>query len=144
MPENLLVPVPDGLDTAKTVSLVLNYLTAHRMLHRSAQVKRGERILVHGAAGGVGTALLQLGKEAGLEMYGTASKGKHELVSSPGALPIDYRSEDFVERICSLTGDGVDAVFDGIGGKNLSRSYSTLRKGGAIVKFWFCRVVQRR
>ena len=68
VPENLLIPVPDGLIPAEAVSLVLNYLTAHRMLHRSAQVKRGERILVHGAAGGVGTALLQLGKEAGLDL----------------------------------------------------------------------------
>ena len=137
VPENLLVPVPEGLDAAEVVSIVLNYLTAHRMLHRSAQVEKGERILVHGAAGGVGTALLQLGKEAGLEMYGTASKGKHELVSSLGATPIDHRSEDFVERIRSLTGDGVDAVFDGIGGKNLSRSYSILRKGGRLVSFGF-------
>lgn len=137
VPEDLLVPVPEGLDPIETVSLILNYLTAHRMLHRSAQVKRGERILVHGAASGVGTALLQLGKEAGLEMYGTASKSKHELVSSLGATPIDYRNEDFVERIHNLKGDGVDAVFDGIGGKNFSRSYSTLRKGGRLVSFGF-------
>lgn len=142
VPENLLVPVPDGLDPAETVSLVLNYLTAHRMLHRSAQVKRGERILVHGAGGGVGTALLQLGKEAGLEMYGTASKRKHELVSGLDATPIDYRSEDFVERIRSLTGDGVDAVFDWIGGTHLSRSYSTLRRGGRLVSYSFAGAIQ--
>ncbi|NIR40637.1 MAG: zinc-binding dehydrogenase, partial [Actinobacteria bacterium] len=67
-------------------------------------------------AGGVGTALLQLGKLAGLEMYGTASKHNHELVSALGATPIDYRTEDFVARIRSLTGDGVDVVFDPIGG----------------------------
>ncbi len=142
VPENLLIPVPDGLDLAEAVSIVLNYLTAHRMLHRSARVKSGERILVHGAAGGVGTALLQLGKEVGLEIYGTASKSKHELVSGLGAIPIDYRSEDYVERICSLTGDGVDAVFDGIGGTNLSRSYSTLRKGGRLVSFGFVGAVK--
>ncbi len=137
VPEQLLVPVSDGLDPAEAVSIILNYLTAHRMLHRSAQVKRGERILVHGAAGGVGTALLQLGKEAGLEMYGTASQGKHELVSRLGATPINYRNEDFVERIRSLPGGGVDAVFDGIGGNNFSRSYRTLRKGGRLVSFGF-------
>ncbi|MFC2017143.1 medium chain dehydrogenase/reductase family protein [Chloroflexota bacterium] len=142
VPENLLVPVPDGLDSAEAVSVVLNYLTAHRMLHRSAQVKRGERILVHGAAGGVGTALLQLGKEAGLEMYGTASKSKHELVSSLGATPIDHRNEDFVKRIRDLTHDGVDAVFDGIGGKNLNRSYSILRNGGRLISFGFIGAIQ--
>jgi len=136
LPASKLVPVPLGLDAAETVSLVGNYLTAHLALHRTARMRNGERILVHGAAGGVGTALLHLGKLAGLEMYGTASKHNHELVSALGATPIDYRTEDFVERIRSLTGDGVDAVFDPIGGaRQLWRSYRALRKGGRLV--WF-------
>jgi NADPH:quinone reductase-like Zn-dependent oxidoreductase len=106
------------------------------MLHRTANVQPGERILVHGAAGGVGSALLELGRVAGLEMYGTASKYNHELVSGLGAAPIDYRTEDFVERIRMLTGDGVDVVFDPIGGaRQLWRSYRALRKGGRLV--WF-------
>lgn len=86
------------------------------MLHRVAKVKRGQRILVYGAAGAVGTAMLQRGNLLDLEIYGTASKSKHELVASLGATPIDYKAEDFVERIRSLTGDGVDAAFDPIGG----------------------------
>ncbi|MEE8471968.1 MAG: medium chain dehydrogenase/reductase family protein [Dehalococcoidia bacterium] len=143
VPENLLLPVPDGLDPAETVSVVLNYLTAHRLLHRSARVTRGERILVHGAAGGVGTALLQMGKEASLEMYGTASRDKHALVSGLGATPIDHRGEDFIPRIRDLTGSGVDAVFDGIGGKNLTRSYRTLRRGGRLISFGFIGAFQR-
>jgi NADPH:quinone reductase-like Zn-dependent oxidoreductase len=118
------------------VCLVVNYLTAHMAMHRAANVQSGERILVHGAAGGVGTALLQLGKLAGLEMYGTASKYNHEIVSAFGATPIDYRTEDFVERVRSLTGDGVDVVFDPVGGaRQLWRSYRALRKGGRLV--WF-------
>jgi NADPH:quinone reductase-like Zn-dependent oxidoreductase len=141
-PENLLVPVPDGLDSGEAVSLILNYLTAHRMLHYNAQVKAEERILVHGAAGGVGTALLQLGREAGLEIYGTASQGKHALVSSLGARPIDYRREDFLERIRSLTGDGVDAVFDWLGGKIMRRSYQALRQGGRLVSYSFAGAIQ--
>ena len=69
-------------------------------------------------------------------MYCTASKHNHDLVSALGATPIDYRTEDFVERIRSLTGDGVDAVFDPIGGaRQLWRSYRALRKGGRLV--WF-------
>jgi NADPH:quinone reductase-like Zn-dependent oxidoreductase len=107
------------------------------MLHRLAQVKRGEKILVHGAAGGVGIALLQLGKLAGLELYGTASKRNHGRVMSLGATPIDYTTEDFVERIFTLTGDGVDAVFDPIGGTHLNRSFKTLRKGGCLVAYGF-------
>ena len=131
-----LVPVPAGVDPAEAVCLVVNYLTAHLAMHRTANVQSGERILVHGAAGGVGTALLHLGKLAGLEMVGTASKYNHELVSALGATPIDYRTEDFVQRIHSLTGDGVDAVFDPIGGaRHVWRSYRALRKGGRLV--WF-------
>jgi NADPH:quinone reductase-like Zn-dependent oxidoreductase len=136
LPASELVPVPSGLDPAEAACLVTNYLTAHMALHRTANVRSGERILVHGAAGGVGTALLELGRLAGLEMFGTASKHNHELVSALGATPIDYRTEDFVERIRSLTGDGVDAVFDPIGGaRQLWRSYRTLRQGGRLV--WF-------
>lgn len=136
LPASELVPVPSNVDPAEAVCLVINYLTAQAMLHQAAKVKHGERILVHGAAGGVGTALLQLGKLAGLKMYGTASKYNHELVSSLGAIPIDYRAEDFVKRIRSLTSDGVDVVFDPIGGaKQVWRSYQALRKGGRLV--WF-------
>jgi NADPH:quinone reductase-like Zn-dependent oxidoreductase len=131
-----LVPVPSGLDPAEAVCLVVNYLTAHMLLHRTANVRSGERVLVQGAAGGTGTALLELGRLAGLEMYGTASKHNHELVSALGATPIDYRTEDFVERIRSLTGDGVDAVFDPVGGaRHIWRSYRALREGGRLVSY---------
>ena len=136
LPAIKLVPVPSGLDSAEAVCLVINYLTAHFVMHQTANVQSGERILVHGAAGGVGSALLELGKLAGLEMYGTASRYNHERVSALGATPIDYRADDFVERIRSLTGDGVDAVFDPIGGaRQLWRSYRALRKGGRLA--WF-------
>jgi NADPH:quinone reductase-like Zn-dependent oxidoreductase len=136
LPISELVPVPPGVDAAEAVCLVVNYLTASNVMHRVANVQSGERILVQGAAGGVGTALLELGKLAGLEMYGTASRYNHELVSALGAAPIDYRTEDFVERIRALTGDGVDVVFDPIGGaRQLLRSYRALRKGGRLV--WF-------
>ena len=136
LPASELVAVPRAVDAAEAVCLVVNYLTAHMVMHRTASAQRGERILVHGAAGGVGTALLELGKLAGLEMYGTASEYNHPLVSSLGATPIDYRAEDFVRSIRDLTNDGVDVVFDPIGGfRQLWRSYRTLRKGGRLV--WF-------
>ena len=136
LPEGELVPVPDGVDSAEAVCVVSDYLTADLMLHEAAKVQRGESILVQGAAGGVGTALLELGSLSELEMYGTASRHNHELVSDLGATPIDYQTEDFVERIRSLTGDGVDVVFDPIGGaRQLWRSYQALRKGGRLV--WF-------
>jgi NADPH:quinone reductase-like Zn-dependent oxidoreductase len=135
LPEKRLVPVPSGLDPAEAVSLVLNYVTAYQMLHRSAKVERGQRALIHGASGGVGTALLQLGRLAGLEMYGTCSSRGAPTVSALGAVPIDYRELDFVEEIRRLTGDGVDVVFDGIGGTNIWRSRQALRRGGRVVAY---------
>jgi NADPH:quinone reductase-like Zn-dependent oxidoreductase len=132
VPESHLVLVPGNLDPAEAVSLVLNYVTAYQMLHRFAHVRQGQSLLVHGAAGGVGTAALQLGKILNLKMFGTASKGKHALVSSLGAVPIDYRSENFVERIRELSPEGVDCILDPIGGKNWLASYRCLRSGGAL------------
>jgi len=133
---DLLVPVPDGVDSAEAVCVVVDYLTADVMLHQAAKVRNGESVLVQGAAGGVGTALLELGRLADLDMYGTASQHNHELVSALGATPIDYQTDDFVARIRELTGEGVDVVFDPIGGaRQLWRSYQALRKGGRLV--WF-------
>lgn len=137
LPESRLTPVPEGLDPAEAVSLVLSYVTAYQMLHRIAKVKRGQRILIHGAGGAVGTAMLQLGKLLDLEMYGTASRSKLELVKQLGATPIDYKVEDFVERIRSLASDGIDAAFDPIGRDNFKRSFSVLRRGGKLVAYGF-------
>ena len=130
-----LVPVPSGLDAAEVVSLVLNYVTAYQMLHRSAKVSRGQRVLVHGAAGGVGSALLQLGRLAALEMYGTCSSRGASAVSDLGGVPIDYQQVDFVKEIHRLTSGGVDVVFDGIGGTHIWRSRKALCTGGKVVAY---------
>jgi len=123
------------LDAAEAVSLVLNYITAYQMLHRSAKVRRGQRVLIHGAAGGVGSALLQLGRLAGLEMYGTCSLRGAPAVSDLGGIPIDYQHLDFVEEIHRLATERVDVVFDGIGGTHIWRSRKTLRPGGRVVAY---------
>jgi NADPH2:quinone reductase len=135
LPQPELVPVPAGLDAAEAVSLVLNYITAYQMLHRSAKVRRGQRVLIHGAAGGVGSALLQLGRLAGLEMYGTCSSKGASVVSDLGATPIDYQDQDFVKEIHRLTSEGVDVVFDPIGGSHLWHSRKALRPGGRVVGY---------
>ncbi|HEY6903456.1 MAG TPA: medium chain dehydrogenase/reductase family protein [Candidatus Acidoferrales bacterium] len=135
LPQRELVPVPSGLDAAEAVSLVLNYVTAYQMLHRSANVTPGRRVLIHGAAGGVGTALLQLGRLAGLEMYGTCSSRGASTVSDLGGVPIDYRHQDFVKEIHRLTNEGVDVVFDPIGGSHLWNSRKALRPGGRVVGY---------
>ncbi len=135
LPQRELVTVPIGLDAAEAVSLVLNYITAYQMLHRSAKVKPGQRVLIHGAAGGVGSALLQLGRLTGLEMYGTCSSRGSSAVSELGGIPIDYKDQDFVSEIHRLSGEGVDAVFDGIGGAHIWRSRKALRGGGRVIAY---------
>jgi NADPH2:quinone reductase len=135
LPRHELVPVPPGLDPAEAVSLILNYVTAYQMLHRSAKARVGQRVLIHGAAGGVGTALLQLGHLIGLEMYGTCSSRGASAVSDLGAIPIDYQHQDFVKEIGHRTGVGLDVVFDGIGGRHISRSRRALRSGGKVVAY---------
>jgi NADPH2:quinone reductase len=135
LPQRELVPVPAGLDAAEAVCLGLNYVTAYQMMHRSVRVRPGQRVLIHGAAGGVGTALLQLGRLAGLEMYGTCSARGAATVSGLGGIPIDYRHQDFVEEVRRLTGEGVDVVFDHIGGTHLWHSRKALRPGGTVVGY---------
>ena len=137
LPQRKFIPTAAGLDPAEAVAVVLNYITAYQMLDRSAKVKPGQRVLIHGASGGVGTALLQLGRLAGVKMFGTCSAKAAEVVRELGATPIDYRNSDFVEEILRLTGDGVDAVFDGIGGDHLWRSREALREGGCVVVYGF-------
>ena len=135
LPKRELVAVPPGLDPAEAVSLILNYVTAYQMLHRSAKIRPGQRVLIHGAAGGVGSALMQLGQLVNLEMYGTCSARGASAVSDLGGVPIDYQHQDFVKEIHRLTADGVDVVFDGIGGTHIWRSRKALRSGGKVVAY---------
>ena len=129
---SLAQAVPTGLDAAEAVAVVLNYVTAYQRLHRSAKARAGQRMLIHGASGGVGSAMLQLAKLDGVEMYGTCSPQGAAVVRELGAVPIDYKSANFVKEIRNFTGDGVDAVFDGLGGDNLWRSRDALREGGPL------------
>ena len=135
LPERLLVAIPAAVETEVAAALVLDGVTAWQLLHRVAKVKPGERVLVHGGAGGVGSLLLQLARSAGVLAYATASAGKHDVVRRYGGTPIDYRREDFVEALRRLAPDGVDAVFDPIGGAHLGRSRQVLRRGGRLVSY---------
>ncbi|MBC8161068.1 MAG: zinc-binding dehydrogenase [Roseiflexaceae bacterium] len=143
-PADDCAPIPADVDPVKAVCLLLNYMTAYQMLHRVAQIKAGDRLLVHSAAGGVGSALVQLGHLAGAELYGTASSSKLDFVRGLGATPIDYTTEDFVERVRSFVPGGVDVVFDAIGGANFSRSFETLTPRGQFVGYGFTAKVGQR
>jgi NADPH:quinone reductase-like Zn-dependent oxidoreductase len=135
VPEAEAVEVPEDLDPAEVVSLVFTYMTAYQLLHRTAKVKRGETVLVHGAAGRVGTAVLELGAVAGFRMYGTCSARDRAAVERLGAVAIDYRDEDFLARVRELPGKGVDVVLDGLGGKMSLRSFRALGPGGRLVLY---------
>jgi NADPH:quinone reductase len=135
VPEVYAVAVPEDLDPAEMVSLVFPYMTAYQLLHRTAEAKPGESVLVHGAAGRVGTAILELGALAGLRLYGTAAGRDRAAVERLGAVAIDYQNEDFLARVRALTGDGVDIALDGIGGALSLRSFRALRPGGRLVVF---------
>src|SRR5262249_47348879 len=125
--------VPTGLDPAEAATLILSWTTAYQLLHRAARVQRGQRVLVQGAAGAVGQALLALGKMAGLDLWGTA-RGEHTpLVRELGATPIDYQRADFARVLPG----GFDVVFDGIGEDGYRRSFVALKRGGLLCAYGY-------
>jgi NADPH:quinone reductase-like Zn-dependent oxidoreductase len=132
-----LVKVPEGLDLAAVAALILNYTTAYQILKRVSKVKADDRVLINGASGGVGTALLDLGKLEGLKMYGTASANKHDIIKKYGAIPIDYNSENYIDFICKREPDGLDYVFDGVGKSHIRKSFRILGKRGKLVEFGY-------
>jgi NADPH:quinone reductase len=130
--------VPVGVDAAEAAALILSWTTAYQLLHRAARVERGQRVLVHGAAGAVGQALLVLGQLTGLELWGTA-RGEHAaLVRELGATPIDYRREDFTRVLPG----GFDVIIDGVGENGYRRSYAALKRGGLLCAIGFSASVQ--
>src|SRR6202453_2368897 len=135
-PARFLVAVPDGVDAAEAVCIPLAYLTAFQMLTRYRRLLPGETILVVGASGTVGTALLDLARHFGLAAVGTCSAANLAAVERFGATAIDYRADDFVAAVRRLTsGRGVDAAFDAIGGAHFDRSFACLAKGGLLVGY---------
>lgn len=133
-PATDLVPVPDGLASDVAVAMIVNYLTASLALHQAAKVNRGERLLVQGAGGGLGSALLQLGREAGLQTFGCDAVEKHDQIRADGADPIDYIADDVVQRGRALTDGGADVVIDLVGGaRQLLRSWRMLRPDGRLL-----------
>src|SRR5205823_11026024 len=133
VPEASAVDVPEDLDPAEVLSLLFPYMTAYQVIHRTAKAMSGETVLVHGAAGRVGIAELELGTLAGLRLYGTCSARDRAAVERLGAVAIDYQSEDFLARVRALPGKGVDVVLDGLGGALSLRSFRALRPGGRLV-----------
>jgi NADPH:quinone reductase-like Zn-dependent oxidoreductase len=136
VPEADCVPVPEALASTQAAALVLNGLTAYQMLTRVAPFGRLRTILIHGAAGGVGSVLLDLARWRGVTAYGSCSASKSAFVREKGGIAIDYRASDVVAEVLEHTrGDGVDAVFDGLGGATTTQSFKALASGGVCVIF---------
>jgi NADPH:quinone reductase-like Zn-dependent oxidoreductase len=133
-----LIRLPAGVDAAEAAALILSWTTAYQLLHRAARVQRGQCVLVQGAAGAVGQALLVLGRLASLELWGTARGGHAALISELGATPIDYQREDLTRVLPG----GFDVVFDGIGEDGYRRSLAALKPGGLLCFYGYSAGVQ--
>ena len=131
------LPIPDGVSDRDAAAVILNYVTAYQAIHRVAHAKAGQTALVTGAAGGVGTAVLQLLRLVGVKTYGAASSGKHATVRALGAVPIDYRAGRLDRLVRALEPNGVDLAFDGVGGPRIGSCIGALRRGGHLVAYGF-------
>ena len=135
LPEDRLTPVPEGVSDVDALGMILSAVTPYQMLTRVAKMQAGQSLLIHGAGGAVGTAMLQLARDAGMAAFGTDVPAKHDLIRSLGATPIDTGAPE--TALLETTGGGVDAIFDPLGGDSLSRSLHALKPGGMLVAFGF-------
>jgi NADPH:quinone reductase-like Zn-dependent oxidoreductase len=126
-----VVALPDSLSFEEGAAIPINYTTAWEALIRAGNLHRGERVLIHAAAGGVGIAATQIAQRAGAEVWGTSSPGKHDAIRGFGVdHPVDYTRKGWERGVPKL-----DLVMDAIGGASFRRSYRLLRAGGRLVCF---------
>jgi NADPH:quinone reductase-like Zn-dependent oxidoreductase len=130
--------VPTGVDAAEAAALILSWSTAYQLLHRAARVQRGQRVLVIGAAGAVGQALLALGRLAGLELWGAARSAHATLIRRLGAMPVDIQRED----LKSILPGGFDVVFDGVGKDGFGSSFAAVKRGGRLCAYGYAAEVK--
>lgn len=138
VPEAYVLSMPDGMTFEEGAALPVSYLTAYHMLFAIRRIRPKEHVLIHMAAGGVGTAALQLCRTVeGVVTYGTASAAKHDYIRGHGCdHPIDYRSTDYVAAVQRLTdGRGVDLVLDALGGRDWKKGYGLLAPAGTLIAF---------
>ncbi len=145
--EKFTVTCPEHLAADHVIALILNYTTAYQMLTRVAKASAGDRVLVHGVAGGVGSALLELGLQIGVQVYGTLSQRKWNalpprLNEHPRFHKLDYQAVPFEKTLAEMLPRGVDMVFDAIGGAHFKRSYRSLRVGGTVITYGFSAVIK--
>jgi len=137
VPAEQVLPLPDRLSFEQGAAVPVNYATAYCALFIMGGLASGDRVLVHAAAGGVGTAAVQLARHRGAEVFGTASASKHDAIRELGvAHAIDYRTQDFENEIERITGgQGVDVIIDATGPTNFRKDYRLLRQGGRLIMY---------
>ncbi len=137
VPEAQALPLPDRLSFEQGAAFPVNYGTAYAALVVMGGLKQGERVLIHAAGGGVGISATQIARNAGAEIFGTASPGKHDAIRAQGVThPIDYRNQDFEAEVMRITnGEGIDLVIDAIGPTSFRKDYRLLRPGGRLVMY---------
>jgi NADPH:quinone reductase-like Zn-dependent oxidoreductase len=137
VPAGQALPLPDRLSFEQGAAFPVNYGTAYAALILMGSLREGDRVLIHAAGGGVGISATQIARNAGAEIFGTASPGKHEAIRAQGvAHPIDYRNQDFEAEVMRITGgEGVDLVMDALGPTSFRKDYRLLRSGGRLVMY---------
>jgi NADPH:quinone reductase-like Zn-dependent oxidoreductase len=137
VPADQVLPLPERLSFEQGAAFPVNYGTAYAALIVMGGLREGDRLLIHAAAGGVGIAATQIARNAGAEIFGTASPAKHDAIRAQGVRhAIDYRGQDFAAEVTRLTGgEGVDLVIDALGPASFRKDYKLLRAGGRLVMF---------
>jgi len=137
VPAEQALPLPASLSFEQGAAFPVNYGTAYAALVMMGSLRGGNRVLIHSAAGGVGLSAVQIARNAGAEIFGTASASKHEAIRAQGVShPIDYRSLDFEAEVMRITGgEGVDLVIDALGPTSFRKDYRLLRPGGRLVMY---------
>jgi NADPH:quinone reductase-like Zn-dependent oxidoreductase len=138
VPAGQVYRLPAGMTFDDGAAIPVNYLTAYHSMFTMGNLLPGDRILIHGAAGGVGIAAVQLAKARGLVIFGTAGRTKQEFLRKIGVdHPIDHQRTDFVQVVRKYAPDGIEMVMDPIGGKSFARSYECLGSTGRLVVYGF-------
>ena len=137
VPESMVYKLPDQLSFEEGAAFPVNYATAQAGLVVMGGLKKGERVLIHAAAGGVGISATQIAKRIGAEVFGTASASKHDAIRAQGVdHAIDYRTQDFADEVRRLTrGEGIDVAFDALGPSSFRKDYQLLRQGGRLIMY---------
>jgi NADPH:quinone reductase-like Zn-dependent oxidoreductase len=137
VPEAQVLPLPERLSFEQGAAFPVNYGTAYAALMLMGGLRQGNRVLIHAAGGGVGISATQVARNAGTEIFGTASPSKHEAIRAQGVVhAIDYRSHDFETEVMRITGgEGVDLVMDALGPTSFRKDYRLLRSGGRLVMY---------